>query len=253
MRKISVDRYGDGQIGVIENQAFIAWLSVDRYGDGVITSSVGSSSVLRREGAVILGIDDAGNGTVSTITASGARTLLGTDGAGNAGLIVGSGSETGAGAVILGVDQAGNGAMNVVSASGSIAGLGVDEAGDASVLVTNKEGILTSVLGVDENGHGVMGILNASGRPIAAMAADESGNGVLGIEDGKFFAHVDSVGNGVAETRGQNEIIRWSSEMAPAGGGGGTPSGLIGDLDQDGDVDFNDFLIFTSNFGKTSG
>jgi hypothetical protein len=37
------------------------------------------------------------------------------------------------------------------------------------------------------------------------------------------------------------------------GGGGGTPSGLIGDLDQDGDVDFADFLIFTSNFGKTSG
>ena len=168
-------------------------------------------------------------------------------------MVIDSGSESNAGAVILSVDQAGNGSASAVSASGSIVGLGVDAAGDAAVLVTNKEGVLTSILGVDINGHGVMGILNASGRPIAAMAADDAGNGVLGIEDGKFFAHLDAAGNGVAETRGQNQTLRWSSEMAPAGGGGGTPSGLIGDLDQDGDVDFNDFLIFTANFGKTSG
>ena len=144
------------------------------------------------------------------------------------------------------------GSVSAASASGSIVGLGIDEAGDAAVLLTNREGVLASVLGVDENGHGVMGILNASGRPIAAMAADAAGNGVLGIEDGKFFAHLDTLGNGVAETRGQNQTLRWSSET-PSGGGGGTPSGLIGDLDQDGDVDFNDFLIFTANFGKTSG
>ena len=150
------------------------------------------------------------------------------------------------------MDGAGNGSVSAISASGSISGLGVDQAGDAGVLVTNREGVLTSVLGVDENGHGIMGILNASGRPIAAMAADEAGNGVLGIEGGRFRAYIDSTGNGVAETRGQNQILRWSSEITPTGGGG-TPSGLIGDLDQDGDVDFADFLIFTSNFGKTSG
>ena len=270
---ISVDQFGNGDISVIENNASVAVLGADQAGNGVVASSnasgssfvvlnsdqagnagllVGSSSETGA-GAVILDLDEMGNGLVSTISASGSLAFLGTDGSGNAGLIVGSGSESSAGAVILGVDQAGNGAMSAVSASGSIVGIGVDEAGDAAVLLTNREGVLASVLGVDENGHGVMGILNASGRPIAAMAADDAGNGVLGIEGGKFRAHVDAAGNGVAETRGQNEILRWSSEMAPAGGGGGTPSGLIGDLDQDGDVDFNDFLIFTSNFGRTSG
>ena len=268
---ISVDQSGNGDISVIENNAPVAGMGADQAGNGLVASSnasgssfavlssdqagnagllVGSSSETGA-GAVIVDLDETGNGLVSTVSASGSLALLGTDGSGNAGLIVGTASESGAGAAILGVDQAGNGSVSAISASGSIAGLGVDEAGDAGVLVTNKEGILASVLGVDENGHGVMGILNASGRPIAAMAADDAGNGVLGIEGGKFLARVDTVGNGVAETRGQNEIIRWSSEMAPVGGG--TPSGLIGDLDQDGDVDFNDFLIFTSNFGKTSG
>ena len=268
---ISVDQAGNGDISVIENNAPVAGMGADQAGNGLVASSnasgssfavlssdqagnagllVGSSSETGA-GAVIVDLDETGNGLVSTVSASGSLALLGTDGSGNAGLIVGTASESGAGAAILGVDQAGNGSVSAISASGSIAGLGVDEAGDAGVLVTNKEGILASVLGVDENGHGVMGILNASGRPIAAMAADDAGNGVLGIEGGKFLARVDTVGNGVAETRGQNEIIRWSSEMAPVGGG--TPSGLIGDLDQDGDVDFNDFLIFTANFGKTSG
>lgn len=269
---ISVDQAGNGDVSIIENNVSVAGMGADQAGNGFIASSnaSGSSFVALRSdqagnagvivstasessvGAVILGIDETGSGRVSSINASGSFALLGTDGAGNAGLVIDGGSESNAGAVILSVDNAGNGSASAVSASGSIVGLGVDAAGDAAVLVTNKEGVLTSILGVDENGHGVMGVLNASGRPIAAMAADGAGNGVLGIEDGKFYAHVDTLGNGVAETRGQNEILRWSSEIRPTGGGG-TPSGLIGDLDQDGDVDFNDFLIFTTNFGKTSG
>lgn len=268
---ISVNQAGNGDISIIENNASVAGMGVDQAGNGLVASSNASGSsfaVLSSDqagnagvlvgtasessaGAVILGIDETGSGQVSTVSASGSLALLGTDGSGNAGLVIGGGSESNAGAVILSVDNTGNGSASAISASGSIVGLGVDAAGDAAVLVTNKEGVLTSILGVDENGHGVMGILNASGRAIAAMAADGAGNGVLGIEDGKFFAHVDTMGNGVAETRGQNQILRWSSERAPVGGS--TPSGLIGDLDQDGDVDFADFLIFTANFGKTSG
>lgn len=269
---ISVDQSGNGDISVIENNASVAGMGVDQAGSGVVAASnaLGSSFTLLGAddsgnaglivgsgsgsggGAVILGLDETGNGLMSTISASGSLALLGADDSGNAGMILSTESESGTGAVILSVDDAGNGSVSAVSASGSIVGLGIDEAGDAAVLLTNREGVLASALGVDENGHGVMGILNASGRPIAAMAADEAGNGVLGIEGGKFHAHVDAAGNGVAETRGENQILRWSSET-PSGGGGGTPSGLIGDLDQDGDVDFNDFLIFTSNFGKTSG
>ena len=269
---IAVDQAGNGDISVIENNAPVAGMGVGQAGNGVVASSNASGSsfaVLSSDqagnagilvsgssesdaGAVILGLDETGNGLVSTISTSGSLALLGADDTGNAGMIIGTASESGTGVVVLGVDDVGNGSVSAVSASGSIVDLGIDEAGDAAVLLTNREGVLTSVLGVDENGHGVMGILNASGRPIAAMAADEAGNGVLGIEGGRFRAYIDSTGNGVAETRGQNQILRWSSEITPTGGDG-TPSGLIGDLDQDGDVDFNDFLIFTSNFGKTSG
>jgi len=246
---IGSDNVGDGilLVGNAASEA-VAAISVDQAGNGDISVIENNTSVAG------MGADQAGNGLVASSNASGSSfVVLSSDQAGNAGLIVGSSSETGAGAAILGLDEAGNGSVGAVSAAGSIVGLGVDAAGDAAVLVRNREGVLTSVLGVDENGHGVMGILNASGRPIAAMAADDAGNGVLGIEGGKFLAHVDSVGNGVAETRGQNQILRWSSEIPSGGGGSGTPSGLIGDLDQDGDVDFADFLIFTTNFGRTSG
>ena len=245
---IGSDTAGDG-ILLVGNAvgAAVAAISVDQSGNGDISVIKNNTSVAG------MGADQAGNGLVASSNVSGSSfAALSANNAGNAGLIVGGSSESGTGAVILGLDNAGNGSVGTISASGSIVGLGVDAAGDAAVLVRNREGILTSVLGVDENGHGVMGILNASGRAIAAMAADAAGNGVLGIEGGKFLAHVDSVGNGVAETRGQNQILRWSSEITLTGGGG-TPSGLIGDLDQDGDVDFADFLIFTSNFGKTSG
>ncbi len=245
---IGSDTAGDGVL-LVGNAAgaAVAAISADQAGNGDI-------SVIENNAPVAgMGIDQAGNGVVASSSASGSSfVVLSSDQAGNAGVIVGTASESGAGAVILSVDNAGNGSVSAVSASGSIVGLGVDAAGDAAVLVTNREGTLTSVLGVDENGHGVMGILNASGRPIAAMAADEAGNGVLGIDGGKFRAHVDAAGNGVAETRGQDQNLRWSSET-PSVGSGGTPSGLIGDLDQDGDVDFSDFLIFTTNFGKTSG
>ncbi|MDE2832611.1 MAG: hypothetical protein OXN20_21040 [Gemmatimonadota bacterium] len=246
---IGSDNVGDGilLVGNAASEA-VAAISVDQAGNGDISVIENNTSVAG------MGADQAGNGLVASSNASGSSfVVLSSDQSGNAGLIVGSSSETGAGAAILGLDEAGNGSVGAVSAAGSIVGLGVDAAGDAAVLVRNREGVLTSVLGVDENGHGVMGILNASGRPIAAMAADDAGNGVLGIEGGKFLAHVDSVGNGVAETRGQNQILRWSSEIPSGGGGSGTPSGLIGDLDQDGDVDFADFLIFTTNFGRTSG
>ena len=40
-----------------------------------------------------------------------------------------------------------------------------------------------------------------------------------------------------------------SSENANVGG----TSGLRGDLDNDGDVDIADFLVFVENFGKTTG
>ena len=264
---IGADSAGDGELTIRRADATtVAGMGVDEVDDGWVFATGASESfgLLSSDGvgvlrdsetsvnAAVLGIDDEGNGFVTTLSTSGSLALLGTGDSGEAGVIVASGSESSGRAAFLGVDGEGNGLVTTLSASGSLATLGVDEGGDAAVLVTNRNGDGVSVLGVDENGHGVLGILNASRRPIAAMAADEAGNGALGIDGGKFRAFVDASGNGVAETRGRTQNLLWSSESG-SGSGGGTPTGLMGDFDNDGDVDFADFLTFASNFGKTSG
>ena len=264
---IGADNAGDGALTIRRADAtIVAGMGVDEVDDGFVFATGASESlgILGSDGvgvlrdsetsvnAAFLGVDDEGNGLVTTFSTSGSLALLGTGDSGEAGVIVASGSESSGSAAFLGVDDEGNGLVTTLSASGSLATLGVDEGGDAAVLVTNRNGGLASALGVDENGHGVLGILNASGRSIAAMEADASGNGTLGIDGGKFRAFVDASGNGVAETRGRTQNRLWSSESG-SGSGGGTPTGLMGDFDNDGDVDFADFLTFASNFGKTSG
>lgn len=221
----------------------VASIGADSAGDGELT-------IRRADATAVAGmfVDEVDDGWVFATGASESFGALSSDGVG-----VLRGSELSVNAAFLGVDGEGNGLVTTLSASGSLATLGVDEGGDAAVLVTNRNGDWVSVLGVDENGHGALGIRNASRRPVAAMEADEAGNGALGIDGGKFRAFVDASGNGVAETRGRTQNRLWSSESGSGSGGGGTPTGLMGDFDNDGDVDFADFLTFASNFGKTSG
>ena len=244
---LGVDDEGNGVVTTLSTAGTLALLGTGNDGAGVIVGGGSESSA----SAAFLGVDDEGNGVVTTLSTAGTLALLGTGNDG-AGVIVGGGSESNGRAAFLGVDDAGNGVVTTFGTAGSFATLGVDEDGDAFVGVT-KNGVAASVLGVDERGHGVLGILNASGRPIAAMAADASGNGALGIDGGKFRAFVDASGNGVAETRGRTQNLLWSSESDSGDGGGGTSSGLQGDFDNNGVVDFADFLVFARNFGKTSG
>ena len=46
-------------------------------------------------------------------------------------------------------------------------------------------------------------------------------------------------------------LMREVSPATVGDSGNGDSSGLLGDLDNDGDVDFKDFLVFVENFGKT--
>ena len=142
--------------------------------------------------------------------------------------------------------------MDVRNESGPAAGFSVDADGDGLVISGNRNGDAVSIMGANENGHGIIGFKNASERVVVGMGADSTGVGVLSIEGGRFRAFVDANRNGVAETLGNDGNLRWSSEAAPVGDTG-TSTGLIGDFDGDGDVDFNDFLTFARNFGKTSG
>lgn len=201
----------------------------------------------------VIGYDSAGDGVMVVLNSSGkAVSGLGVDGSGHGTLSILNASERVIAAMGADESREANGWVDVRSASGSAAGFFVDEVGDAAMTVLNRDGKTVSAIGVDESGHGVLGILNASGLPIAAMVADEDGVGALGISEGKFGAFVDENGNGVAETLTKDGSVRWSSEMT-SGDGTPTSSGLLGDLDGDGDVDFTDFLTFAANFGKTSG
>lgn len=99
-----------------------------------------------------------------------------------------------------------------------------------------------------------MGILNSESQPIAALAADDSGNGQLGVSEGGqqvvVKATVSSSGVGIIETFNKNQSIQWSSQNTTTGPTNNSGS-LLGDLDNDGDVDFADFLTFAQNFGKS--
>jgi hypothetical protein len=58
-------------------------------------------------------------------------------------------------------------------------------------------------------------------------------------------------GNGQIDVKTSTGISIWASDNLPAISVSGDPSGLLGDLDNDGDVDFADFLVFAQNFGRS--
>ena len=267
------DESGDGSL-VIRNRdgAVVSVVGVDANGHGTL-------GVLNAAGrvAAAMGADpsEQANGWVDARSATGSAAAFAFDNAGDATVAVfNSDNELVSG---FGIDENGNGALRISNSAGGIvaaigadgtedangwldvrnksgpaAGFSVDADGDGLAIVGNRDNKAIGILGANANGHGVIGFMNASERVVAAMGADSTGIGVLNIEGGRFRAFVDGNANGVAETVGNDRNLRWSSEAA-AVGDTGTSTGLIGDFDGDGDVDFNDFLTFARNFGKTSG
>ena len=257
-----------------------------RNGNGAVVSIVGvdgnghgTLGVLNAAGrvAAAMGADpsEQANGWLDVRSATGSAAALAFDAAGDAAIAVfntddklvsgfgiddnGNGAlriANAAGGIVaaIGADETedANGWMDVRNKSGPAAGFSVDADGDGLVISGNRNGDAVSIMGANENGHGIIGFKNASGRVVVGMGADSTGVGVLSIEGGRFRAFVDANRNGVAETLGNDGNLRWSSDAAPIGDTG-TSTGLIGDFDGDGDVDFNDFLTFARNFGRTSG
>ncbi|MDE2997692.1 MAG: hypothetical protein OXU79_01280 [Gemmatimonadota bacterium] len=218
-------------------------------------SGDGSLVIWNSNGAVVsvVGVDRNGHGTLGVLNAAGrVAAAMGADPSEQANGWVDARSATGS-AAALAFDNAGDAVIAAFNTDDQlVSGFGIDNNGAGALRISNAEGGVIAAIGANENGHGLVGFLNASERVVAGMGADSTGVGGLGTEGGRFRASVDVNGSGVAETRGQDGEIRWSSETPPASDSG-TTTGLIGDFDQDGDVDFNDFLTFTANFGKTSG
>ena len=215
---------------------------------------IGRLEIVNESGTVVafLGYDEAGDGVLAVRNSKGKyRVLAGLDDSGGGLLSVLNSTDRVVG--VMGADDTnpGNGFVNVSGESGSVAGLFIGETGDATMTVLNSSGNAVSAFGADANGNGFMVVLSESGLPIGTLSADSDGLGTLAISGGKFRAFVGENGNGAAETLAVDGSVRWSSEMKT----GDTPDqgGLLGDLDGDGDVDFEDFLTFAANFGRTSG
>lgn len=247
---VGVDPRGHGTMGVLNTAGRVtAAIGADRseQANGVVDVKSATGS------AAALAFDDAGDGAIAVFNKN--RNLVsgfGIDKSGHGALRI----VNAAGGVIaaMGADKSddANGWMDVRNKTGPAAGFSVDADGDGLVIAGNRYNDEVSIMGANEHGHGIIGFKNASGRVVVGMGADSTGAGVLNVEGGRFRAFLDADGNGVAKTLGQHGNLLWSSEASPEGEGG-TSTGLIGDFDGNGKVDFADFVIFAANFGKTSG
>ena len=171
----------------------------------------------------------------------------------------------------LKIDSSG-GHVQVFSNTGDIElGIGIDEESNTGVLgLSHKEG---GLVGITAGNEGAGLVIRANDGSQAGVVIGPDGKGGFVLRDGQenlqlklsanadgtrelllgnggFQAVVNEVGKGIAETRGSDNMLIWSSENANTSGG---TSSLPGDFDNDGDVDIQDFLVFVEHFGKTTG
>jgi hypothetical protein len=122
-----------------------------------------------------------------------------------------------------------------------------DADGRGSVVVLNKEGKIVGRFGTALDGDGYLSIYNKEGTRAGKLGSGTTG-GTFHIYDqtsrliGRFGARTSGGGSQIDVLDGDFGIV-WSSQQSVS-------TGLIGDLDNDNDVDFADFLLFAQNFGK---
>ena len=127
----------------------------------------------------------------------------------------------------LGTDIGGEGLLKINSKTGTeLITIGSNTDDDGLLRVSNRYGTLgVGIIGAEENGKVL--ILNAQDRLLAELTATAGGNGLV-------------------RTLSPQGITTWSSNSVQVN----TGSTLRGDMDNDGDIDGDDFLIFSENFGK---
>ena len=98
--------------------------------------------------------------------------------------------------------------------------------------VSNTAGTGSATLGIDTMNVGRMTISNEGGTDVVEAFAKD--------------------GSGQIEVKTSSGINIWASDDIPSVSVmTGDSTGLLGDLDNDGDVDFTDFLVFAQNFGRS--
>ena len=128
----------------------------------------------------------------------------------------------------LGTDVGGEGLLEINSKTGTeLITVGSNTSDDGLIRVSNRYGSLGAVL-IAGNAQGYVGIRNAQERRLAELTATEGGNGLF-------------------RTLTPDGITTWSSALVQGNTGS---TSFKGDMDNDGDIDGDDFLIFSENFGK---
>ena len=133
----------------------------------------------------------------------------------------------------------------------TIARLGAYSGGDGFLNINSKTGTELITAGSNTYDDGLLRVSNRYGTlGVWIVGANESG--YLGIQDNRerLLAELTATvgGNGLVRTLSPEGITTWSSHAVQVNTGSGTS--LKGDMDNDGDIDGDDFLIFSENFGK---
>ena len=131
-----------------------------------------------------------------------------------------------------------------------IAYLGTDIGGEGLLKINSKTGAELITLGSNTADNGLIRVSNSYGTlGVALVAGDKMG--VVRTKDAQDRLLVELTatqgGDGLVRTWSMQGITTWSS--ASVQGTTGSTS-LRGDMDDDGDIDGDDFLIFSENFGK---
>lgn len=192
---------------------------------------------------------------IQVLNANGQQVgIIGSDSAGDGIFLLADAS--GRPQAAVSVDANGAGIFTAFNTAGAqTVVVATDGSGDGFIGVGNAAGGLASTVGVGASGGGLVGVANSAGTGGATLGIDTLNVGRLSISNESGTDVVEAYakgGNGQIEVKTSSGIKIWASDdPPPISQNPGDPSGLLGDLDNDGDVDFSDFLVFAQNFGKS--
>ena len=131
-----------------------------------------------------------------------------------------------------------------------IAYLGWSSEGQGVLKINSKTGTELITAGSNVENDGLLRVSNRYGT-LGFFVVSSDVNGYVGIQDNqeRLLADLTATagGGGLVRTLSRQGITTWSSASFQ----GTTGSTLLrGDMDDDGDIDGDDFLIFSENFGK---
>ena len=211
---------GDGFIGIRNrNEESLISLNTGERDGWIRIEKTGN------ENLVYLGASTSGNGRLSLRNNSGKRlvSMYTDETAGNLWLSNNNDKTI----AYLGWSGEGQGVLNINSKTGTeLITAGSNTEDDGLLRVSNRYGTLGVAL-IAANEHGIVRTKDAQDRTLAELTATAGGNGLV-------------------RTLSPQGITTWSSNSVQVN----TGSSLKGDMDNDGDIDGDDFLIFSENFGK---